>query len=699
MTQKTCGRFSALLTTTAFVLPVAMALPQAVSAQEEFAAIEEITVTSRKRDETALEVPDAITVFTAANIENAGITNVTDIANLTPNMFFTPTFRPAEMQMTIRGIPTAQGGEAPVAVVIDGVQVSHPTFINQELLDIQQIEVLRGPQGSLYGRNAIGGAINIVTKQPTNEFEGMVRGSYASGDDIRLKGVASGPIVEDKLLFRLSGIYRHYDGQIEDQTAVFGNRKADFDRKYIAKGSLILNATENLRVELRGNYLDQLAGAPTVEIVPTANFDDFSESFLNRNVLTRDDREIKDFSLKVDYDFDDVTLTSISGYSKSRGILFGDADFTPAPAVLQIVDLKVKALTQEVRLASTGVGPISWLVGVYYQDRDTNNFLEIPLDDGTGQPLDIFAIQSFDVGTSKSWAGFGSVSADVTEDLELTVGLRYDSDKRTSVDAAFPGSDTGETFKSLQPKVQLRYQFAEDASAYASYARGFRSGGFNAFFAVGGVDRGFDKEISDNFEVGMKGQFLDGQLVFNAAAFHTQFDNQQFFFITTNPPSQNVTNIDKVEITGLELDMTARPTDNLDLTAAFGFVDTSIERFLAEPSSVGNNSPQSPEYTASFSAQYTVPLTSEFDLRAYASYVRRGRIFWDAANTLKTPPKDIINLRLFLETEGWEIGGYVDNLTNARYPTQALADAFGPDANGRVASPKRQFGVQGTIRF
>jgi len=699
MTITPIGRLSALLTTTAFVLPLTAALPHLASAQEAGSAIEEIVVSSRKREETALEVPDAITVFTAATIENAGITNVTDIANLTPNMFFTPTYRPAEMQMTIRGIPTAQGGEAPVAVVIDGVQVSHPTFINQELLDIQQIEVLRGPQGSLYGRNAIGGAINIVTKQPTNEFEGMVRGSYASGDDIKLQGVISGPIVEDKLLFRLSGIYRHYDGQIEDQTAVFGNRKADFDREYIAKGSLILKATENLTVELRGNYLDQLAGAPTIEIVPTADFDDFSQSLLNRNVLTRDDREIKDLSLKIDYDFDDMTLTSISGYSKSRGVIFGDADFTPFPAVLQIVDLKVKALTQEVRLASTGDGPVRWLAGVYYQDRDTDNFLQIPFDDGTGQPLDMYAIQSFDVGTSKTWAGFGSVSADLVEDLELTLGLRYESDKRTSVDAAFPGSDTSETFKSLQPKVQLRYQWTEDASVYASYARGFRSGGFNAFFAVGGVDRGFDKEVSDNFEIGMKGQFLDGLLSFNAAAFHTKYDNQQFFFVTVDPPSQNVTNIDKVDITGLELDMTARPTDNLDLTAAFGFVDTSIKRFLAEPTSEGNSSPQSPEYTASFTAQYTVPLTSEFDLRAYGSYVRRGRIFWDAANTLKTPPKDIINLRLFLETESWEIGGYVNNLTNARYPTQALADSFGPDANARVASPKRQYGVQGTFRF
>lgn len=698
MSMAMCRKLTTLLCTSTLILP-GILLSKVAQSQESAMAIEEIVVTSRKRDETALEVPDAITIFTAAQIENAGITSVTDIANLTPNMFFTPTYRPAEMQMTIRGIPTAQGGEAPVAVVIDGVQVSHPTFINQELLDIQQIEVLRGPQGSLYGRNAIGGAINIVTKQPTDEFEGMVSASFASGEDVGFRGVLSGPIIEDKLLFRVSGIYRDFEGQIEDATAVDGSRKADFDRSYIAKGSLILNASENLRLELRGNYLDQVAGAPTVEIVSRANFDDFSQSLLNRNVLTRDDREIRDLSLKINYDFADTTLTSISGYSKSSGAVFGDADFSPVPAVLQIVDLNVEALTQEVRLASTGESRFRWLVGAYYQDRDTDNFLQIPLDDGSGQPLDIYAIQSFDVGTSKSWAGFGSVSTDVTDDLELTLGLRYDSDKRTSVDTAFAGSDASDTFKSAQPKVQLRYRWSEDANVYASYARGFRSGGFNAFFAVGSADRGYKKEVSDNFEIGMKGRFLDDQLTFNAAAFHTRYDNQQFFFVTVNPPSQNVTNIDKVEISGLELDLTARPIENLDITAAAGFVDASIEQFAADPSVVGNTSPQSPEYTVSLTAQYTMSLADNFDLRAYGSYSRRGTIVWDAANTLKTPPKDIINLRLFLETERWKVGGYVDNLTDERYPTQALADPFGPDLNARVASPKRQYGVQASFRF
>jgi len=347
-------------------------------AAEGVDALEEIVVTARKREENVLQVPDAVSVFSADKIDSAGIKNVTDLANLVPNMFFTPTYRPSEMQMTLRGIPTAQGGEAPVAVVIDGVQVSHPTFINQELLDIQQIEVLRGPQGSLYGRNAIGGAINITTRQPTNDFDGMVRASYASGNDIKVSGAISGPIVNDTLLFRISGIVRDYRGQITDQTARDGDRKADFDSSHLVKAALLLNASANLTFDLRGNLLREHAGAPTIEIVDRAHFDDFSRSFLNRNVLTSDRRRIDDVSLKITYQFAKAQLTSVSGYSKSVGNLFGDADFTPAPILLQEVDLSVKALTQELRLASTGDTSLRWLAGLYYQNRDTDNFLQIP---------------------------------------------------------------------------------------------------------------------------------------------------------------------------------------------------------------------------------------------------------------------------------------------------------------------------------
>lgn len=662
---------------------------------------DEITVTARKRAESQIQIPDAITVFTSETIENAGIKNVSDFANLTPNMFFTPTFRPSEMQMTIRGIPTAQGGEAPVAVVIDGVQVSHPTFVNQELLDVQQIEVLRGPQGSLYGRNAIGGAINITTKRPTNEIEGMVRGSYASGNDIRLGAAISGPISKDKILFRLAAAMRNFDGQLKDQTARDGDRKADFDESYLVKAGLILMPAEGLEINLRGNYLHQHAGAPSLEMVTNANFDDYHVSLLDRNSLTNDKREIYDLSMKVDYDLGGAMLTWISGYSRSDARLFGDADFSPAPFLLQDLDLTVKAFTQELRISSQDNGSVRWLAGLYYQNRDTDNFLKIPFDDGTGQSNGSFAIQSLDSGKSKSIAAFGSISADLSDKLELTLGLRYDRDKRSSVDTAIgAASAIGDTFDALQPKVQLKYKILPALNVFASYGRGFRSGGFNAFFAAG-ANRQFGKELSDSFEVGMKGDFLDRRLSISASAYHIKFDNQQFFFITVSPPSQNVTNIKKVDISGLEFELIARPTSQLSLNAGFGLSDTSIARFSdAAPTLYKNNrAPQSPAYTASFNVDYLMPVTDEMNIHFNGSVVRRGSIMWDAANSLQTPAKNIVNARLSIEQGGFSLGVYADNLTNARYPTQALANSFGNGVHSRIPNAKRQFGVQGSYKF
>jgi iron complex outermembrane receptor protein len=154
-----------------------------------------------------------------------------------------------------------------------------------------------------------------------------------------------------------------------------------------------------------------------------------------------------------------------------------------------------------------------------------------------------------------------------------------------------------------------------------------------------------------------------------------------------------------VGISGTELDVTALPSERLSITAGIGYVDASIKDFNGTPAYIGNKTPQVPEYTSSLTAQYRMPLADGFDLRAYGSYVRRGPIFWDIPNSLKTPAKDIVNLRLFLEGARWAFGGFADNLTNARYPTQASADSFGPDASGRVPSPMRQYGVQTTYRF
>lgn len=693
------GRLSAIVTLAAilvlYVLPKASLADQQTQTGANKYWLEEIVVTARKRSESIFDVPESITAFSAVQIDAMGIKNMDDFTKLTPSVHYTQGAGPGEPSINIRGMGQAQGAEQSVAVVIDGVQLSHPIFMAQDFGDVERIEVLRGPQGSLYGRNAIGGAINIVTKQPGDEFDGRIKASYGNADRVTVRGNFSGPIVKDKAYFRISGSHDTTDGQIKN---TFLDTYADnFEETYL-RAFLGVQLASNINLDLRANYGDNSGGSLTAEAVPTAIFDDFDPGFLQRSVDTQFEREIYDFSAKLDIEFETMTFTSITDYGDAKTDLEGDADFSPAPAVLQDVDVHVEAFTQEVRLASNSDGPLTWLIGAFYQDRDTENLLRIPLDDGTGNPLPVLLIDSADNGTSKAWAVFGSATWSVTDNIDLTFGLRHDEDKRTSVDANIPGSDAARTFSSTQPKVQVSYKINPDLNIYATYGRGFRSGGFNAFASIG-VDRAYEAEFVDNIEVGMKGTLADGKLSFSASIFRNYYDNQQFFFVNLNPPSQNVINIEETVITGGELEVSYRPLDNLLFSAGLGIVDPEIKENLAEPLTRGNFSPQTTKYTLNLSGQYIIPVSDTTDVRMFAGYRRNGKKYWDAANSLSTPGKDFVDLRLFLERDKWSIGAFVKNLLDEQYPNAAGANVFGPGVHIRIPSFRRTYGVEASYSF
>jgi len=656
---------------------------------------EEIVVTARKREETLIEVPDAVTAFNAEQIEQAGLRSLNDFANLTPNVTILRGSAEAYPTIMVRGLALAQGGEPPIAVVIDGVQIAQTAFINQDYGEVAQVEVLRGPQGSLYGRNAIGGAINITTRQPSNEFEGRAELSYGNADTVRGVLDLSGPIVEDRLLFRAGGSYRRTDGQIRNRVT---GEPADFGENLFLRGRLLFRASSEFSVDLRANYGHDDIGSTANEVVSRANFEDFRPGFLFGVPGLTDHRTIYDLSAKLEYEGAYLTVTSITGYSEADDRLFGDADFTAAHIVLQEVRLRVSALTQELRIQSPDAGRFRWLIGGFYQDRDTRNFLDIPFDDGTGRPVPgAFAIRSRDIGTSESWAIFGSASYDILPALELTVGARYDEDRRSSVDEFFAGSNARATFSDFQPKIQIAYKPNDDTNLYATYGRGFTSGGFNAFFS--GSTRLYEAQTANNYELGFKRSFANGRFRLGAALFQVDYNDQQFFFIGLNPPSQSIVNIDRTRVRGVELEVLVRPTPRLDLSAALGLMDAEIRRFDTAPATVGNTSPQSVPYTLNLCAQYSLPLSEALDLRAYGSFRRQGREFWDAANTLRTGAKDFLNFRLFVESDRFSVGAFVNNLTNTQLPLQAIADVAGPDGNVRIPSLRRTYGIEARVRF
>ena len=256
-----------LIASTALSMSLTIPTWAADAAEGDTLTLEEIVVTSRKREENLQAVPDSVTAFDAVTIENAGIDDVQDFIDLTPNISIRETFRAGVTFITMRGITTGQQGWAPVTYVVDGVQAGSLDAINQgALMDIERIEVLKGPQGALYGAGAIAGAINVVTKKPTNEMEGRIKGSYARANDIKLSGAISGPLVEDKILFRIGAYYRNTDGLIKSTDGV----GLDFEEQATIRGRLLFNF-EDVTIDLQASYSDITAGAADQELVSSAD--------------------------------------------------------------------------------------------------------------------------------------------------------------------------------------------------------------------------------------------------------------------------------------------------------------------------------------------------------------------------------------------------------------------------------------------
>jgi len=425
--------------------------------------------------------------------------------------------------MTIRGISQVRNGEAPVAVVVDGVETVNPSQFTQELVDIDQIEVLRGPQGALYGKGASGGAIVITTTQPTNEFRGHATVGAGNGNEVEASGSISGPIVEEKLLFRAGFRYVDTDGYINNITL---NRNVDPYNDKSFRSMLKWIVDDKTTVDFRLN-LDRVVGGANNYVYQPAVFGpdgktlapgsfpfNFSSPTINANntsipytasYIGNDVRDISEASLNLERNFDFATLTSVSAFNRIEEF-FGVKQFPYTAGLSQItalgpVDgtatqyLLVNATSEELRLTSPSDQPFRWMLGAYF--LHTNRFISSTSGEDLGKgAIPIHEVPDFtssinptlsfiaDDNVNQAWAGFSNISYDITKRLEASIAFRYDQDKRTQYVSALqtggqPGAVNRVTFSKGQPKATLRYRIDDTLSAYASWGVGFRSGQFN----------------------------------------------------------------------------------------------------------------------------------------------------------------------------------------------------------------------------
>ncbi|WP_308910286.1 TonB-dependent receptor [Pseudokordiimonas caeni] len=723
---------TSLLALTAGLLsvPTTAALAQESASDDGGMVLEEITVTSRRRSESLQSVPAAVTAFSSQTIEDAGIERPSDFVALTPNVTLVETQNAGSSFIVIRGVSQARNSEPSVAVIIDGVQQVNPAQFNQELFDIEQIEVLKGPQGALYGRNAIGGAIVVTTKQPSDELEGKVKVGMDSGPGYKAQASISGPVGQsDTLKFRLAGSFMDTDGYINNE---YLDEEADPYKDFSLRGMLTWQASERFQMDLRGSMSELRTQAFYYNIVADVNDTSLP---VRVNNAGQNDRDMYTLSLRMNYDADWGTFTSVSAYDKLEEILTGDAfNFLPIEESFfygflgfdmnQSQYLDVEAWSQELRLTSNSDQRLRWIVGAYFIGTDRYISTGNMVDTGQGvfpvyrepstNPINPQATFLADSQDNFAWAVFGDVTYDITDDLEIDLSLRYDHDKREQTTLTptqylpnvpgFPAGATGDvrdrSFSEWQPKVTLRYNVSDDVSLYAGYSTGFRSGGFNqtgvgaVAFSNGivGVNDIFEAEVAKTFEAGVKSSLMDRMMTLNASVFTTKSENSYFFVFLAANSTQNLGNVPEARLTGFELEGTLRPMAGLDLNFGLGYTDSKIKDF-ENPAYIGNEVPVLSRYTLNLGAQYHWDITDDVRGIMRVDYQRIGKTFWDVENSTVRRPVDLVDARIGVEWNDWSLTAWARNLFDERYNAE-----YSPGGFVFKAKPAR-YGIELSKRF
>ena len=689
--------------------------------------IQEVVVTARKRSENAQYVPEAMVVLDPTAIESLDIKQAGDIAKYFPNMGYRQDLSVTSTFISIRGITATRNTDPAVSLVVDGVQTTNSSAIRQDLTDVAQMEVLRGPQGSLYGRNAIAGAINVVTTMPTNVTEGRATLGFGNADSTDGSIAVSGPIIKDVLFFRASADYHDDDGDIRDPAV--DNHTVNFKTDKVGKLRLVYKPTDGLVVDLKYDHDDYMGGAYYFDLTrPIGAPFPYSDPASNSNTFTFNPMSvpisvnystIEDTSLRVTDELPFATLSSVSAYSSVAerygvpgegigGDQPGDLDFTPANIEATPQTYNVASWSEELRLTSNGSGPFRWVAGVYYLDLHRDDTLPFYLLNGTTDQSKW--IIYYPLGTErnvKQYAGFAQLDYDITSKFTATLGIRYDSEHTDQFDKDNPaGGVRTADFELPQPKLSLSYKFEPGQMIYATASRGFRSGGFNTPRSI--FDVVYSPEELWSYEAGYKGEWLGGVLRTNAAAFYEDIKDYQDFVFDGVNASQTIYNIPKSHIEGVELELAYEPVKRLVLSANMGAMQSKIEEFqygplfpdpLVNSQIVGHHLPGFSHWGAQLAADYSQPLQDNLTASAHVDYSLRGKNYWDVTNIDVEKNVALMAANFGLERDRLRVSVWGTNLLGTRYWSNWFNQQITglPDV-GYPAEPRR-FGVRLTARF
>lgn len=671
--------------------------------------LEEIVVTARGREEKLQDVSDSVSAFTRSDIEARQLTSAQDFAAITPGVLMVRDQDPGANVITVRGVSANRNQAASIAYVVDGVALADSEFFTTDLFGLERVEILKGPQGALYGKNAIGGVINVVTRQPSRDPGGRVQVGYGNGDLYSVDGLVSGALGTDRVRALLAGSFRDSDGYIRNRTL---DRNVDFLRSTNLRLRLMADLTEALSIDLRANYMDERSGAAWATPYPVAQLTGgrLDPGILDSPIadfLGAARREWRGVSATLSYETAHGIFSATSGYDDYSKFWEGDLDATPLPIVQPVsqpIDLKV--FTQELRFTSSGNDRFQWIVGAFYQNtrRDRLDYFSRALP----VPDVLYASEA------DQMAAFLQASYRLTDRLQLLAALRYDEDRRDEI-ASIPASalvtrSLDASFHKWQPKLSLSYDLTPEHMVYATYAEGFKTGGFNP--PPGPTDSFnpiYGPESTKSYEVGAKTAWFDKHLIANFAAFLLDYRDKQEFVLTPTF-SQATFNVPEVDVEGFELQLSARVTDHLKLDAAYGRTATEMKdfrasNFLGPHDYSGNHTTYTPSYNLNAGAEYRASLgSSNLSVSFRLDYNRVGRTFWEIDNVLFTPAYEWLDLRLALEGDDWSISAWAKNVTDERWAVSAFGQGqisllylLGVDEY--FINPGAQYGVSVMFRF
>lgn len=707
------ARAAGALLVTAFIPPLALAQSGSGNTAQEDplrVRVPTVTVTAQKEPEDKQKIPVSVTAISSETLDGAGIRVVSDAAIFAPNTFFTEWSARKLSNARFRGISSSPNNPG-ITTYIDGVPQLNANTSSVELLDVGQIEFVRGPQSALFGRNTLGGLVNVTTARPSvSAWNGALSVPFGNHGSWAVRGAANGPLIQNRLSLGVSFAQIERDGfTVNDVTGNTIDDRSGFS----GKAQLLWLPTSDWEARLIVSGERARDGDYSLNDVGALRQDPFRAA---RDVEGRADRDVFNTTILARREAGRVVFTSTTGFVDWRTQDVTDLDYTPSPIVTRDNTENSFQFTQEVRFASAEAAPVRlsdtaqlrWQTGVFlftqnYEQDAINNFspfVVAPIPVSEHSPRS--ALDDVGIGI------FGQATVTLNERLDLSAGGRFDYEDKSAVLETFydpalaPPSrvEADKTFSNVSPQVSAAYRVTPDRTVYATVSRGYKAGGFNAASPSGSESYG--EEFSWNFEGGVKTLWADGRVSANAAVFYIDWDDLQLNVPNPAVPAQFfVSNVGGAKSKGVEFELGARAAPGVDLFGTFGYTHA---RFGEGSSSSGvdvdgNKIPNTPDYTASAGVQYSRAV-GRAQILGRADAVFYGSFQYNDHNSLGQDAYSLVNLRLAVTSGPLTAEIVVRNAFDTRYiPLAFPYPNFAPSGfMGEMGAP-RTISIGAGIRF